>query len=108
MTKGQFQTCNPRMSPYIECMKKNPISQTEPETNEAEPTFRLVGECLYRHASSETYYALIKRGGKQFRRSLKTKDRKLAERKLAELREQIGAVSIVDEDRNSDFEKVAC
>jgi len=32
------------------------------------------------------YYALRKKGNKQFRRSLKTKDRKLAERRLAELR----------------------
>jgi hypothetical protein len=33
--------------------------------------------------SSGGYYALLKRGGKQFRRSLKTKDRKLAERSRA-------------------------
>ena len=50
-----------------------------------------------------TYYALVKQAGKQFRRPLKTKDRKLAERKLSELRHQVGALRI-NEDRNSDFE----
>jgi hypothetical protein len=43
---------------------------------------------LYRLESSDGYYALLKRGGKQFRRSLKTKDRKLADRRLNELRDK--------------------
>ena len=43
----------------------------------------------YRAASypgqmSGGYYGLVKRGDKQFRRSMKTKDRKLAERQLNE------------------------
>ena len=46
------------------------------------PGYTLVAECLYRNDASGIYYALIKRGGKQIRRSLKTSDRKLAERKL--------------------------
>ncbi len=54
-----------------------------------ETTFELVGECLYRNASSGTYYALVKRGGKQFRRSLKTKDRALANRRIREYRSKI-------------------
>ena len=41
-----------------------------------------VAENLYRNESSGTYYALVKRSGKQNKRSLKTKDRKLAERRL--------------------------
>jgi integrase len=41
-----------------------------------------VAENLYRNESSGTYYALVKRSGKQIRRSLKTKDRKLADRRL--------------------------
>ena len=34
--------------------------------------FRRVGENLYRLKSTDTYYALFKRGGKQIRKSLKT------------------------------------
>lgn len=56
--------------------------------------------------SSGGYYALRKRGDKQFRRSLKTKDRKLAERRLAELRESVGGLAIGDEGRTT-FEQLA-
>jgi hypothetical protein len=44
-----------------------------------------VGECLYRSQTSKIYYAIIKRGGKQIKRSLKTTDQALAKRRLAEL-----------------------
>ena len=43
------------------------------------------------------YYALVKRGRKQFRRSLKTADRKLAERRLAELKNKVGNLVTADE-----------
>jgi len=46
----------------------------------------MVVECLYRHMSSGTYYGLVKRSGKQYRRLLKTTDRKLAERFPGEFR----------------------
>ena len=49
-------------------------------------SFRKVAECLYRNESSGTYYAFVKRNGRQIRRSLKTKDRKLGERRLKEFR----------------------
>jgi len=49
--------------------------------------FRKVGECLYRY-SNGVYYARLKRGGKESRRSLKTTDRALAQRRLRELRDQ--------------------
>ena len=49
-------------------------------------SFRKVAECLYRNESSKTYYAFVKRNGRQIRRSLKTSDRKLAERRLKEFR----------------------
>lgn len=49
------------------------------------PIFK-VGECLYRNVSSGVYFALLKVRGKQIRKSLKTKDRKLAERRLRDLR----------------------
>ncbi len=51
--------------------------------------FQKVAECLYRNESSGGYYALVKKSGKQIRRSLKTKDRKLADRRLREFREQV-------------------
>jgi len=57
------------------------------------PQLRKVAECLYRHESSGIYYALVKRSGKQYRRSLKTKDRKLAERSLADFRQKVGHLS---------------
>ena len=49
-------------------------------------SFRKVAECLYRNESSGAYYAFVKRNGRQIRRSLKTSDRKLAERRLKEFR----------------------
>ncbi len=39
--------------------------------------FHRVAENLYRLETSGGYYGLVKRGDKQFRRSLRTKDRKL-------------------------------
>ncbi len=70
------------------------------------PCFHKVGENLYRHESSGKYYGLLKRAGKQFRRSLKTRDRKLAERRLADLRKTIGNLSLT-EDASVSFADVA-
>lgn len=63
--------------------------------------FHRVAENLYRLEQSGGYYALLKRGDKQFRRSLRTKDRKMAERRLAELRSQVGNLKIGDEAKQS-------
>jgi integrase len=71
-----------------------------------QPVFHKVAENLYRLESSNGYYALIKKGGKQFRRSLKTKDRKLADRRLKELKGQIGCLTLTD-DAKLGFEAVA-
>jgi len=49
---------------------------------------------------------LLKRADKQFRRSLKTKDRKLAERRLTELKGQVVNLKIT-EDARLWFEDVA-
>ena len=65
----------------------------------AHPTFQWVGPNLYRLDSTGGYYALLKRADKQFRRSLKTHDRKLAERRLSELREKVANLSTEDEAR---------
>lgn len=55
--------------------------------------FQLVGECLYRSRNSKIYYAIIKRGGKQIKRSLRTTDGALAKRKLSELLDRASALS---------------
>lgn len=77
-----------------------------PSGKPVSPVFNKVGENLYRLESSGTYYGLLKRASKQFRRSLKTADRKLAERRLAELRQQIGNLSL-SEDASATFGDVA-
>ncbi len=71
------------------------------------PRFLKVGECLYRETSSRTYYGLVKRMGKQIRKSLKTKDRKLAERRLKQLRAEIEKLNPKKEDRNITFKELA-
>src|SRR5262245_23390494 len=49
--------------------------------------FQKVGPCLYRYKDG-TYYARFKSGGKEIRCSLRTADRKIAERNLAEKKRQ--------------------
>ncbi|MGH7953822.1 MAG: tyrosine-type recombinase/integrase, partial [Limisphaerales bacterium] len=71
-----------------------------------QPVFHKVAENLYRLESSNGYYALLKRGGKQFRRSLKTKDRKLADRRLSALRAKVGCLKI-SPDAKLHFEQAA-
>jgi hypothetical protein len=52
------------------------------------PTFEKIGECLYRNPSSGTYYALLKSGGKQIKRSLRTDHLPEARRKLRDFRNE--------------------
>jgi len=73
----------------------------------SEPVFVKVAECLYRNRSSGTYFALIKRKGKQIRKSLKTKDRKLAERRLREFRDKVGLLSAAAPERKTPFSILA-
>src|SRR5207245_9861049 len=54
--------------------------------------FRKVAPNLYRDAAGR-YYLLVKRGGKQFRRSLKTTDAALAKRRLREFQNQAGRLT---------------
>lgn len=79
--------------------------ETSGETSQS-VLFHRVGENLYRLATTGGYYGLVKRGGKQFRRSLRTKDRKLAERRLAELRDKVANLALT-EDSRLPFEEIA-
>ncbi len=54
--------------------------------------FQKVGECLYRYSSNGVYYARLKTGGKEIRRSLSTTDRDLAKRNLAKFRDDLRQV----------------
>ena len=51
----------------------------------AKGDYTYAGEHLRRHKTTGNYYAFVKKGGKQFRRSLKTTDKPLAKRRLADL-----------------------
>lgn len=82
------------------------MTQTTASPPAGQPVFQKVAENLYRLVSSKGYYALLKRGGKQFRRSLKTKDRKLANRRLNVLRAKVGCLKISPE-ANFNFEQAA-
>ena len=48
-----------------------------------------VGESLYRYSSNRVYYARIKVGGKEIKRSLRTTDATLARRNLAALKDEL-------------------
>ena len=78
----------------------------KPATESRRTAFQKVGLNLYRLESTGGYYALLKKADKQFRRSLRTKDRRLAERRLAELRDKVGNLTTSDEARVS-FEDLA-
>jgi len=84
------------------------MNAQNPSQPVGQPVFHKVAENLYRLESSGGYYALVKKSGKQFRRSLKTKtkDRKLADRRLKELKGQIGCLTLTD-DAKLGFETVA-
>ena len=55
------------------------------KTPQKSQDLKKVAECLYRNAN-RVYFALIKVGGKQIKRSLKTDDMAMAKRRLGELR----------------------
>ena len=68
------------------------------------PTLTKVAECLYRNGHG-TYFALLKVGGKQIKRSLKTDDSALARRRLKELR--VKAHNLSGEERSLTFDQLA-
>src|SRR6266481_7163592 len=65
---------------------------------------RKVGECLYRNTHG-VYFAWFSVRGKQVKRSLKTNDKELARRRLAELRKTAARLH-GSEDRNLRFEEL--
>lgn len=73
----------------------------QPTAGTQKVVFHLVAPNLYRLGEKGKYYALLKRGNKQFRRSLRTKSRKLADRRLSELRAQVADSKIADQARLS-------
>jgi hypothetical protein len=83
------------------------FGQAELPQSDDQPAFKWVAECLYRHTASGTYYALVKRNGKQIRKSLKTSDRQLADRRLAEFRAKATRVSNPTKDRGTTFMELA-
>lgn len=81
-------------------MKNDPLDG-EAAGGTRKTVFHRVAENLYRLEQTGGYYALLKRGDKQFRRSLRTGDRKLADRRLADLRSQVGGLVISEDARLS-------
>lgn len=75
--------------------------------HESKPLLTKVAECLYRNRSSGTYFALAKRKGKQIRKSLKTTDRKLAERRLSDFRKQAASLTASPQERKTPFSALA-
>ena len=78
-----------------------------PNESKSPTSFLRVAECLYRNESSGGYYALVKKSGKQIRRSLKTTDRKLAERRLRDFREQLTGLDLSKDQASICFEQLA-
>jgi hypothetical protein len=66
---------------------------SNPPESSSGAVFHKVAQNLYRLESSGGYYALLKRGGKQIRRSLKTKDPALARRRLNEMRDKVSRLN---------------
>jgi integrase len=81
--------------------------QIQASSGESGSPFVKVAECLYRNKVTGIYYGLVKRGRKQFRKSFKTTDRKLAERRLSDYRKKVGGLNQVKGASQYNFEKLA-
>ena len=71
------------------------------------PYFKRVAQCLYRNSENDIYYALVKKRGKQHRKSLKTTDRQLADRRLNDFRGQVGRFVAPTKDRYTTFSELS-
>jgi integrase len=87
-------------------MKNDAIDETGVQT------LQRVGHCLYRSDKTRVYYAILRRGGKQIKRSLRTSDQVLAKRRLADLEEkaqrlnQTGAAKVLFTDLGNRWHEV--
>src|SRR5207237_2333957 len=68
--------------------------------------FKKVSPNLYRDSAGR-YYLLVKKSGKQFRRSLKTSDPALAKRRLREFLERAGRLSTDGTNSSIRFDELA-
>lgn len=82
-----------------------PAKPKKTARDRGEPEYKKVSQNLYRRQTTGRYYGLIKRAGKQFRRSLKTDDRKLAERRIADLKQEV-AVFQPGADSDASFDMI--
>jgi integrase len=82
--------CIPFLNPYNVGMSLNSPDESP------KGDWQHAGENLRRRKSSGVYYAFIRRGGKQFRRSLKTTDKAFAKRGLADLLRDIDRLASAD------------
>jgi integrase len=84
------------------------MTEHNPKKQEKAPQAEMVkiGECLYRNATSGTYYALVKHLGRQIRRSLKTTDKALAQRRLGDFRKSVSRLNNDSEKRHMSFEEL--
>ena len=73
------------------------------------PAFKKISSVpnLYRREASDVYYLLVKRKGRQFRRSLRTTDFALAKRRLREFESKAERLTGVSADRTMLFEELA-
>jgi integrase len=76
------------------------------ETHNSTQRFKKVGPNLYRDPAGR-YYLLVKRSGKQFRRSLKTTDAALAKRRLREFQDRATQLSTDGTNSSIRFEDLA-
>ena len=81
-------------------------ARKSPDPGDSQQEFIKVDKNLYRRQPTGQYYGFLKRGGKKFKRSLKTRDRKLAERRLAKLKKEVANLSLT-EDSDITFENLA-
>ena len=78
-------------------------------TPKSSPAFKKISSVpnLYRREASDVYYLLVKRKGRQFRRSLRTTDFALAKRRLREFESKAERLTGVSADRTMLFEELA-
>jgi hypothetical protein len=81
--------CNPQSRGMISTLD----GTTTGAQDAKKPEYRKSQSVCTRHESSGVYYGWVKKSGKQFRKSLKTTDRQLANRRLSEYRGQIARLN---------------